>query len=114
MNALPQNGHHGPSKDEAAKTLAESHYRVDPSISHIFRVTSANEASPSEPIKLLEVSSQAVPSGILPIRFGPHAPSGVPFPSIIIEVHPSEWEQIHSGKLQLPNGWKPVNTPYQK
>ena len=45
-------------------------------------------------------------SGIVPVYFGPHEPSGIFFPCVIVEVRPEEFEQIISGQLQLPKGWR--------
>ena len=95
------------SRDGVARTLAESHYRVDPAIRRVMRLLAPlNEDSPSEPIKLLEVNEETSMSGVVPVYFGAHAASGVFFPSVIVEVRPEEFEQICGGQLPLPNGWK--------
>jgi hypothetical protein len=96
------------SKDTVAQTLANAHRAADPAISAIYRIEApANqEASPREPIKLLEVNPHTTASGIIPVGLGPHAPSGVHFSSIIIEIHPSEWDELQNGNLQLPHGWR--------
>ncbi len=94
------------SKGVVAARLAQSHYEVDPAIDQIFRVVApGREANESEPIKLLEVNRDTSMSGILPIHFGPHASSGIFYPSVIIEVRPEEYEQIVRGQLALPDGW---------
>ena len=94
------------SKDGVARRLAESHYRVDPSILRIIRLLAPkDEESPSEPIKLLEVSDETIMSGIMPVWFGPHEGSGIFFPSVIVEVQPEEFEMIKTGQLPLPQGW---------
>lgn len=59
---------------------------------------------PPEPIVLLEVNENTIPSGVLPIQF-PAVPSlGFNFPSVIIEVTPEEFDRIQSRELQLPGG----------
>lgn len=94
------------SKDAVARRLAQSHYRVDPAVTRIVRLVSpSDENSPNEPVKLLEVNEETFSSGIVPVYFGPHVPSGVFFPSVIVEVRPEEYEQIVSGELPLPSGW---------
>ena len=107
MSAL-SNTHSPYSKDVVAQTLANAHRAADPAITAIYRIeASANqEASPREPIKLLEINPHATASGIVPVGLGPHAPSGVHFSSIIIENHPSEWDDLQHGKLQLPHDWR--------
>ena len=92
-------------KDSEARLLARAHYRVDPSTVHIYRLVSLNEEQPQEPIKLLEVCEGTVASGILPVSFGAHPPSGIHFPSKIVQVTPDEYQQILTGALSLPNDW---------
>ena len=74
-----------PSKDEVAATLARVHYESDPSMQRIYRLKGDDdlEARPDEPIKLLEVNEDTIPSGIQPLYFGPTAESG---PSILVHV----------------------------
>jgi hypothetical protein len=96
-----------PSKDEIARILAESHYRIEPEITKIFRITGngAVEAQPVEPIKLLEVNRSTIPSGIMPLQFDASPAHGIPFPSVIVEVTPGEFQDIQAQALPLPNGW---------
>lgn len=94
------------SRDGVARRLAESHFRVDPSIRQVIRLLSPmGEDSASEPIKLLEVNEETSMSGVVPVFFGSHAASGIYFPSVIVEVCPEEFERILGGQLPLPNGW---------
>lgn len=99
--------HAGRSKDAVAARLAQSHYRVDPSITRIVRIVApGREDDAAEPIKLLEVNAQTPANGIVPVGFGPHAASGVYYPSVIVEVRPEEFEQIQRGNLPLPGVWE--------
>ena len=59
-----------------------------------------------EVIKLLEVNENTVPSGIMPIQFGPSPASGLNYPTIIVEVTPDEFQKIQHQQLELPHGWK--------
>jgi hypothetical protein len=95
-----------PNKDEAARRLAQIHCEYEPGISQVFRITAAeeHESRASEPIKLLEVNRDTVPSGIVPLQFDPHPASGN-FPSVVVEVTPEEFQQIELGSLRLPEGW---------
>jgi hypothetical protein len=96
-----------PSKDEAARQLANRHYQVESGLTRIFRLTgdSEVEVNPVEPIKLLEVNAATVSCGVMPLHFGPLPASGVPFPSVIVEVTPEEFAKIETHELQLPPGW---------
>jgi len=94
-------------KAMVAKELAQKHYQVEPGLERIFRLTGAAEVEirPGEPIKLLEVNSNTVPSGVLPVHFGPAPASGIPYPSVIVEVSPEEFGRIQTKRLSLPKGW---------
>ena len=95
------------TKDEVARHLAHLHYDVEAGMTKIFRVMASpdRESRAEEPIKLLEVNEYTSPSGVMPLGFGPSPGSGVPFPSIILEVTPEEYERIESRELALPPGW---------
>jgi hypothetical protein len=97
-----------PTKDAEAVALAQKHYQVETGLTHVFRITGAAEveARPMEPIKLLEVNENTVPSGILPLQFGPSPASGLHYPCVIMEVTPDEYQKIQSAELRLPNGWQ--------
>ncbi len=95
------------SKDAVAEKLARAHFQVDPAIERIFRLHAPErETDDSEPIRLLEVNRETTSQGIVPIPFGPHAGSGIYFPSVIIEIRPEEYEQVLEGTLGLPDGWQ--------
>ena len=96
------------SKDTAAEYLAQAHYAVEPGIRLIVRLESSPDAESSskEPIKLLEVNENTTTDGIRPVFFGAHPASGVPYPSVIVEVTPGEYEEIRRRPSLLPNGWR--------
>lgn len=95
-------------KDEARQKLAHAHYTHEPGITAIFTIcaNAAHEAQPFEPIKLLEVNENTIPSGIMPLGFDASPNNGIPFPSIIVEVTPEELEKIRRQELRLPEGWE--------
>ena len=96
------------TKDEEAMESARTHYQIEPGMTQIFRMTGSADVEfrPNEPIKLLEVNENTVPSGIMPIHFGPAPASGRNFPTIIVEVTPDEFQKIQDRRLELPHGWK--------
>jgi hypothetical protein len=96
------------TKDEEATELARRHYEVDTGMIQIFRTTGSAELElrPTEPIKLLEVNENTLPSGIMPIQLGPSPASGLHFSSIIQEVTRDEFQKIQNDELKLPDGWK--------
>lgn len=96
-----------PSKESVAQQLAQSHREADGTITKIFRlVAPGRENDPNEPIKLLEVTPNSTASGIMPVMLPAHAPSGIAYPSIVVEIHPTELPQLLDGKLRLPPGWE--------
>ena len=98
-------------KSEIAKVLADAHRRFEPGITRIIRVVADREDDPTEPVKLLEVNPDTLPSGIVPIAFGPDPPD-IPFASVIIDVTEGEYEDIRKGILTLPEGWQTGDTLY--
>jgi phage FluMu protein Com len=94
-------------KAAVAKELAKKHYQAEAGLQKIIRLTGTREAEvrPVEPIKLLEVNVNTVPSGVLPVKFGPSPASGVPYSSVIVEVSPEEFSKIQTQELRLPTGW---------
>ena len=99
-------------KDSAAISLAQLHYQFEPGMREIYRLVGDAEAEqdPAEPIKLLEINSDTIPSGILPLGFDAIPASGN-YPSVIIQITPAEFEDVRHGKLQLPAGWKVSPSP---
>lgn len=95
-----------PTKDDTARTLADAHFRLDHALTRIFRIVEADEANPARPVKLLEVCSQTAEVGISPVGMNADPARGVPYPSVIIEVSPREFEQLQRDELSLPNGWR--------
>ena len=96
------------AKDDQAKRLAQRHYEIEEGITQIFQIRQRVdlEVTRSEPVTLLEVNANTIPSGIMPIQFGPNLSSGFKYPTVIVEVTPEEYEQITVGDLPLPTGWE--------
>jgi len=94
-----------PEKDEIAQVLADAHRSIEPTITRIVRIVGPNEADGREPIKLLEVNTQATPSGIWPIAFTPDPPD-IPYGSVVVEVTPDEYNDLIASRLSLPAGWR--------
>jgi hypothetical protein len=102
-------------KDKQAEELAKRHYTVEEGVTEIirFKASFEVEVQRGEPIKLLEVNANTVPSGIMPIQFGPSPEFGVTYPTTVIEVTPDEYERIRRHELKLPQGWQ-IPEPIQK
>lgn len=93
-----------PSKDQVARELIEAHFKIEPHLQTVYRVMTENETSATEPIKLLEVNAATVATGeVTPFEFAPT--QDVPFPTIIAEVTPAEFEAVQDGRSRLPRGW---------
>ena len=89
------------SKLETAKSLAEAHFGVEPNLKRIYLIKPYNEQDASDPIKLLEVVEGTIERGIEPIGFTADPAHGIAYPSIIVEISPTEHEAIQKrdGKL---------------
>lgn len=96
-----------PSKEEVTEEITRRYFWNDAGLTQIIRLLDPErEADPHEPIKLLEIHLDAVPSGvILPVGFPAHPESGRPYRTIVILIAPPELDRIRSGSLQLPAGW---------
>jgi hypothetical protein len=92
------------TKDEAARELATWHFGVEPDLEQVIRILGDREDEPGEPIKLLEVNAATVATGsVEPFAFAPSA--SVPFPTVLAEVTPEEFERIQRNEIELPRGW---------
>jgi len=96
---------------EEAEALARAHYEVAPGLKSIYRLDGPDPNGPR--IKLLEVNEETVAAGIVPVGFPPHPASGLHYPSVVIEVTPSEYEAIQRKKLELPPGWR-IRDAYER
>lgn len=94
-----------PSKDKVARDLIAEHFAIEPHLQAVYRMVAENEASATEPIKLLEVNAATVATGdVTPFEFAPT--QDVPFPTIIAEVTPAEFEALWADHSRLPRGWR--------
>lgn len=93
-------------RDSTTVELASFYFASQPEIVAIYQLTQPQfEDHPSEPIKLLIVNPETVPTGVVPLSFPPDSATGH-LASVIVEVTPGEFESIRSGRLSLPNDWK--------
>jgi hypothetical protein len=98
-----------PTKDEAVRELVEWHFGVEPELEQVIRIVAESENAPGEPIKLLEVNAATVATGsVEPYAFAPSA--SVPFPTVIAEITPQEWDGVRRGDIKLPEGWSLTRT----
>ena len=93
-------------KAVVAQTLARKHFEVEAGLTRVFRIVGKTEVLPTDPIKLLEVNENTVPCGVMPLFFGPSPAVGIPYPTVIVEVTPEEFQKIQAHELKLPEGWE--------
>ena len=87
------------SKLETAKSLAEAHFEVEPNLRLICLIEPVDNQDPNDPIKLLEVVEGTIERGIEPVAFTADPAHGIEYPSIIVEISPTEYEAIRDGRL---------------
>lgn len=95
------------NNDQYAEEIAESHFELEPGLSLIVKLESPTETLRDEPLKLLEVNSNGIPAGIMPLHF-PGRLEGKSWypPVVIVEVTPEEFADIRKNPALLPNGWR--------
>jgi hypothetical protein len=95
-------------KDESARQLARKHYEIEAGLTRVIRFSGSADIleRAREPIKLLEVNANTVPTGVMALGFDAAPDAGIRFPSVIIEVTPDEFEKIQTKELKLPQGWE--------
>jgi hypothetical protein len=96
------------AKDDQAKRLAQKHYQIEDGITQIFQIKQRvnMDIVRAKPVTLLEINANTIPSGIMPIRFGPNPSSRFKYPSVILEFTPDEFEKIQTHELPLPERWE--------
>ena len=86
--------------EDFVRALAKLHFELEDSLEQIVWVKSKS----NKEICLIEVNRTALPVESLGVfRFAPS--EEVPFPLLIVDVRPKEWEQIQQGEIPLPEGW---------
>ncbi len=81
---------------EAAKSLAESHSRIDPDVKQVYLLESAEDdhTELDEPIKLLEIVEGSLEVGVEPIGFAADLDHGRRFRTLIVEISPREFASM--------------------
>jgi hypothetical protein len=87
------------SKLDTAMSLAKAHFRVEPNLKRVYLIEPLDDEDPNDPIKLLEVVEGTIERGIDPIAFSADPAHGIEYPLIIVEISPSEYEDMRRGKL---------------
>jgi len=92
------------TKDEVAWDLIMWHFHVDERIKKIYRILTDEEGRQDEPIKLLEVTEQAVETGqVDAFLFDPAG--DITYSSVVALITPRELDLIRLKLLELPDGW---------
>ena len=88
---------------ETALELVQAHREVEP---NLLRVVFYPDPQDRE-VRLVEVVEGSPSAGeALPFRFARDEAGGVPYPVVIVELSPAEFEQLERGHLRLPEGWR--------
>lgn len=88
--------------ERTARRLAAAHRASDPDTRFIFLDPDAAERE----IRLLEVSASAATTRELyPFAFEERRDLGIDFPSVVLLLSLTEWDEVNLGQLALPQGW---------
>lgn len=93
------------TKEEAAAEIAEAQYENDEHALAVCRIMAADEDFAAEPLKLLKVSADTLPMGVLPLHFPPKASRGMAFAYELVVITPEEFDDPEPSRLSLPKGW---------
>lgn len=80
--------------------LIQEHFEIEAGLRQIAIFSGENDRE----IRLIEINEEALPTGqVEPFVFSPD--EQVPFPILIADVTPEEWDNICNGHIPLPEGW---------
>lgn len=87
---------------ESALELVRAHREAEPNLLRVVFYPDPQERE----VRLLEVIDGSPPSGeALPCRFARDESGAVPYPVVVVELSPAEFELLEEGKIALPEGW---------
>ena len=88
--------------EQTARELAAAHRNADPATVEVML-----DPDPLEhEIRLVEVSRTAPTTRELyPFAFTARPDQGIDFPSVVLLLSPTEWNEVTAGTLALPVGW---------
>lgn len=89
---------------QVAAELAQAHVEDDPNTTKVYFVEGV-----ADEVRLVEVSGSlgnGGPGEVLPVRFEAQPDEGVPYPSVVVLLSPSEWDAVENDQLKLPPGWE--------
>lgn len=88
---------------EQAKILAKLHVKLDSAITNIWVIPHPEE------IRLVEITNETPFCGeAYPFRYSPAPEIGITVSTVLVLLHPREWEMIQRGELSLPEGWDKI------
>jgi hypothetical protein len=92
------------TKSEVIRWLVDHHFRIEEGLQRIYIIRGPRFDDPQDPIKLLEVNANTVPTGsVEAFSFSPT--KDVPFVTEIAEITPEEFRRLEQHELALPAGW---------
>jgi len=91
--------------ESAVKKLIHEHFELDESLEKVIWFES--ETTPA--IRLLEINPDTFATGVVQSFYFPPSDE-VPYPLIIAEVTPDEWQRVLQSKIPLPEGWTLENS----
>ena len=94
-------------RDAITRSFGEKQYEFGQHITKVYSINSDRDdfRNTSTPIRILQVNSETIPTGVLPLRFGPVPALGIHHPYVIVEITPDEFTKVEKKEMPLPHGW---------
>lgn len=89
---------------EVAEELAKAHVEDDPETTDVYFVEGVDHE-----VRLVEVTGSlgsGRPPEVLPFRFQAQPEAGVPYPSVVVLLSPTDWAAVEKDQVKLPAGWE--------
>lgn len=92
------------NRESIVEKLIHDHFELDESLEKVIWVNS--ETAPE--IRLIQITADTLPTGdVLSFYFPPS--KEIPYPLLIAQVTPKEWQKVLQDEIPLPEAWSLEN-----
>jgi hypothetical protein len=90
--------------ESVVERIVHEHFELDENLEQVIWISSRSASE----ICLLEINPDTFATGMVQSFYFPPS-DDVPYPLILAEVTPEEWEKILLNEIELPEGWSLEN-----